>query len=229
MALSNWSPVGRQPHNPNLSRTPVAPLRESGGLLLQQLCINRLLPYFSDLITTATEYIKRVTISSVLPSTSTQDDKIQEINNFIRNKCRDIGAKFVDNDNNFLFRAGSCDTSAFKSDGVYLSANGVEKLVNNLSLRHLSHRNVGTGYNKARPTGNSLRNNNEGCRLLLSCLKKAAIRRMQLGSDHRNTNAIRQILAQLGLVTVSPLDTCVLQASVTSVVRQITSPRLADM
>ena len=110
---------------------------------------------FSDLITTATEDIKRVNISSVLPSTAgAQDDKIQEIKIFIRNKCRDTGAKFVDNDNNFLFRDGSCDTSAFKSDDICLSANGVEKLMHNLPLRHLSHRDVGTGYNKARPTGN---------------------------------------------------------------------------
>ena len=35
---------------------------------------------FCDLITTATEDIKRVTISSVLPSTAgAQDDKIKEI------------------------------------------------------------------------------------------------------------------------------------------------------
>ena len=45
---------------------------------------------FCDLITTATEDTKRMTISSVLPSTAgTQDDKIQEINNFIKNKCRE--------------------------------------------------------------------------------------------------------------------------------------------
>ena len=111
---------------------------------------------FSDLITTASEDIKRMTISSVLPSTAgSQDDKEnQQVNSFIINKCRDTGAKFVDNDNNFLFRDGSCDTSAFKSDGMCLPANGVEHLMNNLSLRHLSHRDVGTGYNKARPTGN---------------------------------------------------------------------------
>ena len=57
---------------------------------------------------------------------------------------RDTGAELVDNDNNFLFRDGSCDTPAFKSDGICLSANGLEKLMNNLSLRHLSHRDVGT-------------------------------------------------------------------------------------
>ena len=31
-ALSNWSPLGRQPHNPNLARTPVDPLQERGGI-----------------------------------------------------------------------------------------------------------------------------------------------------------------------------------------------------
>ena len=110
---------------------------------------------FSVLITTATEAIKQVTISSVLPSTAgTQDDKIQEINNFLKTKCRDTGARFVDNDSNFLFRDGSCDTSAFKSDDICLYANGVERLMSNLSLRHHSHRDVGTGCNTSRPNGN---------------------------------------------------------------------------
>ena len=180
---------------------------------------------FSDLIATTTEAIKQVTISSVLPSTAgTQYEKFQEINNFLKNKCRITWARFVDNDTNFLFHDGSCDTSAFNSDGICLSANGVERLMSNLSHRHHSHRDVGTGCNTSRPTGNS-----DGiCHLVISYLKGAAIRRMQLGSDHRNTNGTR-ILTQLVLVTVPPLDTCVLQASVTSVVRQITSPRLADM
>ena len=47
-------------------------------------------------------------ISSLLPSTGggggAQDDKkIKEINNFIINKCRDTGAKFVDNEKNSCF------------------------------------------------------------------------------------------------------------------------------
>ena len=106
---------------------------------------------FSDLITTATEAIKQATIRNVFPSTAgTQDDKIQEIYSFLKNKCRDTGARFVDNDSNFLFRDGSCDTSAFKSDGICLSANGVERLMSNLSLRHHSHRDVGTGCNTSR-------------------------------------------------------------------------------
>ena len=136
-----------------------------------------------------------------------------------------MGAKFVDNDNNFLFRDGSCDTSAFKSDGICLSANGVEKLMNNLSLRHLSHRHVGTGYKKARPTGN-----------------RSSKQRRRMSSGHLLSQECRNTPNATGkrppkhkcnspdtLVTMPPLNTCVSQASVTSVVRQITSPRLADM
>ena len=72
---------------------------------------------FSGLVITATEDIHRVTISSVLPSTAgTQDDTIKDINNFLRDKCRDTGARFVDNDQHVLFRDGSSDTLAFKNE-----------------------------------------------------------------------------------------------------------------
>ena len=90
---------------------------------------------FSDLITSAPENVSSVTISSVLPDTTgTRDDRIKEINNFLKDKCSDTGARFVDNDNNFLFRDGSCDTSAFQDGGVRLSTCGVKRLMSNLSL-----------------------------------------------------------------------------------------------
>ena len=39
--------MGRQPHNPNLARTPVGPLREREGVgFYSSFCIKRLLPYF---------------------------------------------------------------------------------------------------------------------------------------------------------------------------------------
>ena len=51
---------------------------------------------FSDFIATTTEAVKQVTISSVLPSTAgTQYEKIQEINNFLKTKCRDTGATCI--------------------------------------------------------------------------------------------------------------------------------------
>ncbi len=74
---------------------------------------------FSDLITNTSEDVSSVTISIFLPDTSgTRDERIKEINNFLKYKFRDTGARFVDNDQNFLFRDGSCDTSAFQNDSL---------------------------------------------------------------------------------------------------------------
>ena len=62
------------------------------------------------------------------------DERVKEINNFLKDKCRDTGAQFLDNDQNFLFRDGSCDTSAFQNESVRLSTCGVKRLMSNLSL-----------------------------------------------------------------------------------------------
>ena len=96
---------------------------------------------FSDLITSASENVSNVRISSVLPDTTgTRDERINEINNFLKDKCRDTGARFVDNDQNFLFRDVSCDTPAFQNDSVSLSTCGVKGVISNLSLAASKHR-----------------------------------------------------------------------------------------
>lgn len=73
------------------------------------------------------------------------------------------------------------------------------------------------------------RNSDAARHLDIHCQKGAAIRRERLGNDHRNRIEVRTLFALLMRVTVQLLATCVLLASVTSVVRQITSPRLVDM
>ena len=108
---------------------------------------------FSDLITSASENVSSVTISSVLPDTTgARDERIKEINNFLKDKSRDTGARFVDNDQNFLFRDGSCDTSAFQ-----------KRLMSNLSRAAGNHREDGaqrdllrrgTAICQDRPTSN---------------------------------------------------------------------------
>ena len=117
----------------------------------------------SDLITSASENVSSVTISSVLPDTTGAcNERIKEINNFLKDKCRDTGARFVDNDQNFLFRDGSCDTSAFQNDGVRLYTCGVKRLMSNLSLASSKHREDGAkrgsssqrGCITSRPTSN---------------------------------------------------------------------------
>ena len=90
---------------------------------------------FSDLITSASENVSRVTIRTVLlDTTRARYEMIKEINNFLKDTFRDTGARFVDNDHNLLFRDGSCDTSAFQNDGVHLSTYGVKRLMSNFSL-----------------------------------------------------------------------------------------------
>ena len=84
---------------------------------------------FSDLITSASENVSNVRISSVLPDTTgTRGERINEINNFLKDKCRYTGARLVDNGQNFLFHDGSCDTSAIQNDSVRRSNCGFEKV-----------------------------------------------------------------------------------------------------
>ena len=88
--------------------------------------------------------VSSVTISSLLPDTAgTRDEWIKEINNFLKDKCRETGARFIDNDQNVLLRDGSCNTSAFQNNSVRLSTYGVKKLMGNLSLTASKHHEDG--------------------------------------------------------------------------------------
>ena len=59
----------------------------------------------SDLITSASENVSSVTFCSILTdATGTRDERVKEIKNYLKDKYRDTGARFVDNDQNFLFR-----------------------------------------------------------------------------------------------------------------------------
>ena len=95
---------------------------------------------FSELVSSASENVSSVTISSVFSDAKeAHDERTKEIKQ-IKDKCRDTGARFVDNDQNFLFRDGSCDKSAFPNDGVHLSTCGEKRLMCNLSLAASKHR-----------------------------------------------------------------------------------------
>ena len=112
---------------------------------------------FRDLIPFASENVSGVTISSVLPETTgTRDERIEERNNFLKDKCRDTDAQFVDNDQDFLFRDGSCDTSAFQNDGVHFFAIRQDRLVTGSRNSVAACRLVVPrcrGRNTLRPTG----------------------------------------------------------------------------
>ena len=91
--------------------------------------MNQVKQDFSDLITSASENVSSVTINNVLPDTTgTHDDTIEEINHFLKGKCRSTSVRFEDNDQHFLFRDGSCDTSAFQKDGIHFCTCGLKKV-----------------------------------------------------------------------------------------------------
>ena len=85
-----------------------------------------------------------------LPSTAgTQDDNIQESNNFFRDECRDTGVRFVHNNTNVLFHIGFCGTSSFKSDGICLSDSEIFTFYENqrhTSIRYNSAHRVYTNF-----------------------------------------------------------------------------------
>ena len=145
---------------------------------------------FSDLIsvhrrctTTSSSCIdvSSVTISSVLPdATGTRDERIKESKTFLKDKGRDTVARFVDNDHNFLFRDGSCDTSAFQNDSVRLSTCGVKRLMSNLSLAASKHREDGAQLRRGAALcqdrlGTGRQNNAAAGRLVVRRQKGAAV------------------------------------------------------
>ena len=88
-----------------------------------------------SLLTIAKAACPSVTVASLLPSRNQDDQqRTAERNEFLSTTCASKGARFVDNDRNFLFRDGTRDSAAFQADGLHLSAIGVRRLMSNLSL-----------------------------------------------------------------------------------------------
>ena len=89
---------------------------------------------FDSMIATAKSISDCVTISSALPCLKDQQKNIETFNRWLKNKCQVTQVTFVDNDQNFVFRDGSFDKSAFAKDGQQLSWSGISRLVSSLSL-----------------------------------------------------------------------------------------------
>ena len=118
--------------------------KETDGLVISCSCqgdpcggaIEEVKQDFTDLLNGGVEVANTLTVGSVLADiTGSNNERIQDINYVLKNKFLEIGATFVDNDRNFRFQDGSCDTPSFRGSGTHLSKCGVNKLLNNLSLR----------------------------------------------------------------------------------------------
>ncbi len=88
---------------------------------------------FVDLVSKVKARCDRLTVSSVLPSAESNNRTI-ELNKLIQDVCSQLGATFVDNDRNFLFRDNNRDGAAFRGDTNVLTANGILRLLGNMNL-----------------------------------------------------------------------------------------------
>ena len=87
------------------------------------------------LIDTARAAANTVYVCSVLPTTDNKyNERREKVNEMIRETCEEKNATFVNNDLDFTCRDGFCDEAAFVKDGIHLSAQGVSKLLSNVSL-----------------------------------------------------------------------------------------------
>ncbi|KAK2186520.1 hypothetical protein NP493_197g01046 [Ridgeia piscesae] len=76
-----------------------------------------------------------ITVSSVLSSKRRANpDRRADVNMKMKEACKEVDVKFVDNDANFTFRNGAADDAAFQRDGLHLSESGVGRFLLNLSL-----------------------------------------------------------------------------------------------
>ncbi len=72
-------------------------------------------------------------VSSILPSAK-PNKRINQLNDLIRDVCMQLGATFVDNNKNFIFRRNSRDWTAFRGDTNRLTAKGTLRLMGNMGL-----------------------------------------------------------------------------------------------
>lgn len=90
----------------------------------------------------------RVIVASIPPRTDDRADmaKIDTLNNAVREVCQNTATEFINNDNNFMYRDDSIDSSLLSpSDGLHLSPAGVNKLVANLGIENKAKANIGNG------------------------------------------------------------------------------------
>ena len=106
----------------------------------------------TSLITKAKQRFTEVSLSSVLPRVDRDvEDRQKLVNNVVSEACTELEVTYINNDDNFLFRNGTADTSSFQKDGVHLSAQGTTKLMTNLKLNPVSRSSQSTVVRQHQP------------------------------------------------------------------------------
>ena len=106
------------------------------------------------LLTEAKKHAKNVHIASVLPRKDTKQsaeekktlkEKIDTFNQILVVTSQQMNVKYINNDNNFKYRDDTCDEQLLGVDGLHLSAAGVKRLLENLSLTDKAKCKFGSG------------------------------------------------------------------------------------
>ncbi len=107
----------------------VCGLREAGT----EQCFGEIMVNLVALISKAKDRCCSLKVSSVLPSAK-PNDRINQLNDLIRDVCKRLGVGFVDNNRNFLLRDNTRDQSAFLGNTDRLTAKGILRLMGNMGL-----------------------------------------------------------------------------------------------
>ncbi len=94
---------------------------------------------------------KPLTVSSILPCSIDVMQNITAGNTFAKAECDRLGARFIANDKNFLFRDVSRNHACFLRVGPQLSSAAMQRLLSNLSLGRAPSGRRGRPHHRRQP------------------------------------------------------------------------------
>lgn len=115
--------------------------------------MNKIKEEYDKLCEEAKRHASKIHVSSVPPrmtdSTDTEmsdtEMRIDELNRLLAASADEVNIEFVDNDTNFRYQNKKCDERLLGSDGIHLSATGIQRLIENLGLKGKAICKFGSG------------------------------------------------------------------------------------
>ncbi len=87
----------------------------------------------ASLVSKAKDLCDSLKVSSILPSAK-PNERINQLNDVMRDVCGQLGATFVDNDKNSFLRHNTRDETAFRGNTNRLTGKGILRLMENMGL-----------------------------------------------------------------------------------------------
>ena len=104
---------------------------------------NKIKEEYNKLCEEAKRHASKIHVSSVPPRMTNSTDteisdvemRIDELNRLLAASADEVNIEFVDNDTNFRYQNKKCDERLLGSDGIHLSATGIQRLIENLGRK----------------------------------------------------------------------------------------------